>query len=129
MFYLKSLLALIFLCQFSFGQSSNAVIKSTSHYVGTVNTSKVRVALNYYSDGTVAGNYVSFKSGKKYYLKGHNHIKGKLVLKEYTKDASGTYRESSVSNLSKVIHDDTIHWVGTMKNHDGRKVKVSWSKK
>ena len=37
MLYLKSLLASIFLCQFSYGE---AFIKSTSHYVGTVNTSK-----------------------------------------------------------------------------------------
>ncbi len=128
-FYLKPLLALVFLCQFSFGQSSTAFIKSTSHYVGTVNTSQVRVALNYYSDGTVAGNYVSFKTGKKYYLKGHNHFQGKLVLNEYTLDSRGNYRETSVSNLSKVVIQGKIYWVGTMRNYDGRNVKVSWSKK
>ena len=90
---------------------------------------QVLVALNYYIDGTVAGNYVSFKSGKKYYLKGHNHFDGKLALKEITKDSRGTYRESSVCNLSKVVINGKIHWTGTMRNYDGRNVKVSWSKK
>ena len=37
MLYLKSLLAFIFLCQFSHGEAS---IKSTSYYVRTINTSK-----------------------------------------------------------------------------------------
>jgi len=125
MLYLKSLLSLIFLCQFSAGQT----IKSTSQYVGTVNTSQVRVALNYYTDGTVAGNYVSFKTGKKYYLKGHNYTQGKLVLNEYTLGSNGQYRETSVSKLSKVVRKGKIYWVGTMRNYDGRNVKVSWAKK
>ena len=37
MLYIKSLLASIFLCQFSYGE---ACIKSTSYYFGTMNTFK-----------------------------------------------------------------------------------------
>ena len=129
MVYLKSLLAFFFLCQLSFGQSSGAYIKSTSQYVGKINPSQVRVALNYYSDGTVAGNYVSFKTGKKYYLKGHNHFQGKLVLREYTHDSRGNYRESSISTLTKSVIRGKIHWSGTMRNYDGRNVPVSFAKK
>lgn len=129
MVYLKSLLALFFLCQLSLGQSSSAYIKSTSQYVGTINTSQVRVALNYYSDGTVAGNYVSFKTGKKYYFKGHNHFEGKLVLREYTLDSRGNYRETSISTLSKSVINGKIYWSGTMRNYDGRNVPVAFGKK
>ena len=129
MVYLKSLLAFLFLCQLSFAQSDGAYIKSTSQYVGKINTSQVRVALNYYSDGTVAGNYVSFKTGKKYFLKGHNHLQGKLHLREYTPVANGRYRETSVTNLTKSVIKGKIHWSGTMQNFDGRAVPVSFSKK
>ncbi|MGD1978510.1 MAG: hypothetical protein PVJ98_03890 [Akkermansiaceae bacterium] len=122
-------LALFLLCQTAFAQSDDAFIKSTSQYVGKINTSQVRVALNYYSDGSVAGNYVSFKTGKKYFLKGHNLIQGKLILREYTKNRNGTYRESSISTLTKSVIKGKIVWSGTMRNYDGRNVPVTLVKK
>lgn len=98
-----------------------------SVYSGKVGKSKILVYLNYNSNSEVIGLYKSLATGRRYYLKGHNKFKGRLVLTEYTKTAYGTKATADVT-LRKTIVDGDIVWFGKMRNYDGRVVDMLFYK-
>ena len=72
-----------------------STISSQSQYQGKVGSSNVRSTLQYHYDDTVSGWYISLKTGKKYLLRGHNKVQGKLYLTEYTLGNNGDWYATS----------------------------------
>ena len=100
--------------------------ESNSFYRGQVGGSDILVALNY-DQKQVKGIYKSLNSGKTYYLKGDNKIDGRLFLKEYIKKGSSLKAMANVT-LHKSTSSGRVVWSGTMKNYDGRNVKMTFTK-
>ena len=113
-------------------EQANVDNEAVTVYGGTVGGLEAIFFLEFTGTGERVDGFYYYPSrgrDKSYTLKGSNPEEGVLLLEEYTTGSGGKETLSANCRLTKKIEEGRITWSGEMKNTDGRKLEMNFSRK